>query len=84
MIGLSNQKAVNSSRKYTVINKSTTTKCDSSSSSRTPPQPKLQHGLTAGLNLRDKLGLPLKNWCALNDRQTTHHHLRKNIFMLNQ
>jgi hypothetical protein len=77
MIGYSNQDAVDSFSKYPSINRFTTTKCGSSSSSRTPPQPELQHGLTTGLNLWDKSGFPLKNQCVLSDRQATHHHLRK-------
>jgi hypothetical protein len=39
MIGRSNREAVNSSSKYPSINRSTTTKCVSSSSRHTPPQP---------------------------------------------
>jgi hypothetical protein len=60
-IGRSNQEAVNSSSKCPTINKSTASKCDSSSSSRTPPQPEIQHGPIAKLNLWDRSGLPLQN-----------------------
>jgi hypothetical protein len=48
MVSHSNREAINSSSKYTSINQSMMTKCGSSSSSRTPLQPILQHGLTAG------------------------------------
>jgi hypothetical protein len=73
MIGHSNQKTINSSSKYPVINRSSTTECGLSSSSRTPPQP----GPTAGPNLQDRSGLQPSNWCTLSDRKAMHHHLRK-------
>jgi hypothetical protein len=79
-----NREAINSSSKYSTINRSTTIKSGSSSSSRTPLQPRLQHSPTAGVNLWDKLGLMLQNWCALSDQQVTCHHLRRNLFKPNQ
>jgi hypothetical protein len=65
--GGSNQEAINSSRKYPVVNESTTIKYGSSSSSCTPPQPGPQHGPTAGSILWDRSGLPLPNLCSLSD-----------------
>jgi hypothetical protein len=59
-------------------------KSDSSSSSRTPLQPRLQHSPTIGANLWDKSGLTLQNRCALSDQQATCHHLRRNLFKPNQ
>jgi hypothetical protein len=53
-------------------------------SSRTLLQSRLQHSLTAGVNLRDKLGLPLLHWCTLSDQQATCHHLRRNLFKPNE
>jgi hypothetical protein len=58
MIERSNRETINSYSNL-AINRSTMTKCGSSSSSRTPPQPRLQHGPTARPNLWDKSGLPL-------------------------
>jgi hypothetical protein len=72
-----------SSGKYSTINRSTTIKSGSSSSSRTPLQLRFQHSSTAKANLRDKLGLALQNWCALSDQQATCHHLRRNLFKSN-
>jgi hypothetical protein len=56
---ISNWKVINSFSKYSMINKSTTIKSGSSSSSRTPLQLRLQCSPTTGVNLRDKLGLML-------------------------
>jgi hypothetical protein len=81
---ISNRKVINSSTKYSTINRSTTIKSDSSSSSRTPLQPRLQHSPTAGVNLRNKSGLTLQNKCALSDQQAMCHHLRRNLFKPNQ
>jgi hypothetical protein len=81
---ISNREAINSSSKYSMINRSTMIKFGSSSSSRTPLQPRLQHSPTAGANLRDKSGLTLQNWCALSDQQVMCHHLRRNLFKPNQ
>jgi hypothetical protein len=94
MIGHSNRESDNFSSKYLAINSSSKyvndqhvyndKKIGSSSSSRSPPQPELQHDPTTGLNLRDKSGLSFQSWCALSDQQVMHHCLRKNIFMPNQ
>jgi hypothetical protein len=65
---ISNQEVINSSSNYSTINRSTTIKSDSSSSNRTPLQPRLQHSPTAGANLWDKLRLTLQNWCVLSDQ----------------
>jgi hypothetical protein len=81
---ISNREAINSSSKYSMINRSTMIKSSSSLSSRTPLQPRLRHSLTAGVNLRDKSRLMLQNWCALSDQQVTCHHLRRNLFKPNQ
>jgi hypothetical protein len=78
------REAINSSRKYSTINRSTTIKSGSSSSSHTPLQPRLQHSLTAGVNLWDKSGLTLQNRCALSDPQEMCHHLKRNVFKPNQ
>jgi hypothetical protein len=59
-------------------------KFGSSSSSRTPLQPRLRHSPTAGTNLWNKSGLTLQSRCALSDQQVTCHHLRRNLFKLNQ
>jgi hypothetical protein len=80
---ISNREAINSSSKYSTINRSTTIKFISSSSSRTLLQPRLQHSPTARANRRDQLGLTLQNWCALSDQQATCHHLRRNLFKPN-
>jgi hypothetical protein len=81
---ISNRESINSSGKYSTINRSTTIKSGSSSSSRTPLQLRLQHSLTARANLWDKLGLMLQNRCVLSDQQATCHHLRRNLFKPNQ
>jgi hypothetical protein len=70
---ISNREVINSSSKYSTINKSMMIKSDSSLSSRTP----LQHSPTAGVNLWDKSGLTLQNRCALSDQQAICHHLNK-------
>jgi hypothetical protein len=54
-----NWEAMNSSSRYSMINRSTMIKSGSSSLSRTPLQSRIQHSLTAGANLWDKLGLTL-------------------------
>jgi hypothetical protein len=61
MIGHSNQEAINYSSKYLTIIRSTIAKCDFPSSSRIPPQLKLQHSPTAWSNLRNRSGPPLPN-----------------------
>jgi hypothetical protein len=81
---ISNREAINFYSKYSTINRSTTIKFGSSSSSRTPLQPRLQHSPTARANLRDKSGLTLQNRRALSDQQATCHHLRRNLFKPNQ
>jgi hypothetical protein len=81
---INNQEAINSSSMYSTINRSMMIKFGSSSSSRTPLQPRLQHSPTAGANLWDKSGLTLQNWGALSDQQAMCHHLRRNLFKLNQ
>jgi hypothetical protein len=81
---ISNQEAINSNSKYSIINRSTMIKFSSSSSSRTPLQSRLQHSSTAGVTLRDKLGLTLQNRCALSVQQATCHHFRRNLFKHNQ
>jgi hypothetical protein len=81
---ISNREAINSSNKYSTINRSMMIKFGSSSSSCTPLQPILQHSPTAGVNLQDKSGLTLQNRCALSDQQATCHHLRRNLFKSNQ
>jgi hypothetical protein len=81
---ISNQEAINSSNKYSTINRSMRIKSGSSSSSCTPLQPRLQHSPTAWVNMRDKSGLTLQNQCALSDQQATCHHLRRNLFKPNQ
>jgi hypothetical protein len=65
---ISNREVINSSSKYSTINRSMMIKSRSSSSSRTPLQPRLQHSLTIGANLWDKSGLTLQNRCALSDQ----------------
>jgi hypothetical protein len=77
---ISNREAINSSSKYSTINRSTMIKSNSSSSSRTP----LQHSPTVGVNLRDKSGLMLQNRCMLSDQQAMCHHFRRNLFKHNQ
>jgi hypothetical protein len=81
---ISNREVVNSSNKYSTINRSTTIKSGSSSSSRTPLQSILQHSPTAEANLWDKSELTLQNQCALSDQQATCHQLRRNLFKPNQ
>jgi hypothetical protein len=76
--------SVSSSSTTTRSSGSTTIKFDSSSSSRTTLQLRLQHSLTVGANLWDKSGLMLQNRCALSNQQTTCHHLRRNLFKPNQ
>jgi hypothetical protein len=56
---ISNREAINSSSKYSTFNRSMMIKSVSSSSSRTPLQPRPQHIPTAGVNLQDKSGLTL-------------------------
>jgi hypothetical protein len=56
---ISNREAINYTNKYLTINISTMIKFDSSSSSCTPLQPRLQHRPTKWTNLRDKYGLTL-------------------------
>jgi hypothetical protein len=56
---LSNREMINSSSKYSTIHRSTMIKSSSSSSSCTPLQPRLQHILITGANLRDKSKLTL-------------------------
>jgi hypothetical protein len=58
---ISNREAINSSSKYSTINRSMTIKSGSSSSSHTPLQSRLQHSPTTGVKLRDKSGLTLQN-----------------------
>jgi hypothetical protein len=79
---ISNREVINSSSKYSTINRSTTIKSGSSSSSRTPLQLRLQHSPTTRMNIRDKSGLTLQNRCALSDQQATC--LRRNLFKPNQ
>jgi hypothetical protein len=81
---ISNREAINSSSKYSMINRSTMIKFGSSASSHTPLQPRLQYNPIAGANLWDKSGLTLPNRCALSDQQTTCHHFRRNLFKPNQ
>jgi hypothetical protein len=81
---ISNRESINSSSKYSMINKSIMIKSGSFSSSHTPLQSRLQHNPTAGANMWDKSGLTLLNRCALSDQQVMCHHLRRNLFKPNQ
>jgi hypothetical protein len=65
---ISNREAINPSSRYSMINGSMMIKSDSCSSSHTPLQSRLQHSPTALVNLWDKSGLMLQNWCVLSDQ----------------